>query len=201
MYLVLLGRACGTILNHLSSPKHMHKLLGHALTWDSDYCYKLLSRGAKHHLGTAVKRKPPITPRLLLNIAPLFDRENPLQAAMWALFLVAFYSFLRKSNLLVYSEVLLNPKVLLRSDLYFDELLAYVTVCASKTIQFQERIFSLPLPCVPVSLLCPVYTLLNHLHINHVPSGAPLFLFGQKDTCTLSLMRTLVPFLLKFLNP
>ena len=61
-YLVSLGRAHGTILNHLSSLNHMHKLLGHELTWDSDYCYKLLLRGAKHHLGTAVKRKAPIIP-------------------------------------------------------------------------------------------------------------------------------------------
>ena len=36
-YQVSLGRAYRTILNHLSSLKHMHKLLGHALTWDSDY--------------------------------------------------------------------------------------------------------------------------------------------------------------------
>ena len=120
---------------------------------------------------------------------------------MWALFLVAFYSFLHKSNSIVDNEALLNPKVLLRSDLYFHESFAYVTVCASKTIQFQERIFSLPLPRVLGSLLCPVSALLNHLRINHVPSSGLFFSFGQKDTCTLSLMHTLVPFLLKFLNP
>ena len=47
-YLVSLGRVYGTILNHLSSIKHMHKLLGYDLTWDSDYRYKLLLRGVKH---------------------------------------------------------------------------------------------------------------------------------------------------------
>ena len=88
--------------------------------------------GAERHIGTAVKRKAPITPRFFLDIAPLFDRDNPLQAAMWALFLVAFYSCLRKSNLVVDSEALIIPKVLLRSDLYFDWSFAYVTVRASK---------------------------------------------------------------------
>ena len=63
--LVSLCRAYGTILNHLSSIKHMHKLLGHELTWDCDYRYKLLLRGVKRHLGTAVARRAPITPRLL----------------------------------------------------------------------------------------------------------------------------------------
>ena len=89
-------------------------------------------------------------------------------------FLVAFYSFLRKSNLVVDSEALITPKVVLRSDLHFDGLFAYVTVCASRTIQFQECTFSLPLPCVPRSLLCPVTALLTPLRINHVLLGRPL---------------------------
>lgn len=84
-YLVSLGHVYGTILNHLSSIKHIHKLLEHELKWDSDYRYKLLLRGTKRHLGIAVKRKTPITLRLLLGVAHLFDRENPLQAAMWDL--------------------------------------------------------------------------------------------------------------------
>lgn len=91
-YLVSLGRVYGTILNHLSSIKHMHKFLGHDLTWDSDYRYKLLLRGVKRYLGTAVQRKAPITPRLLFRIVPLFDFDKPLHVAMWALFLVAFYT-------------------------------------------------------------------------------------------------------------
>ena len=53
-YLVSLGRVYGTILNHLSSIKHMHKFLGHDLTWDSDYRYKLLLRGVKRYLGNSI---------------------------------------------------------------------------------------------------------------------------------------------------
>ena len=174
-YLVSLGRVNGTILNHLSSIKHMHKFLGHDLTWDSDYRYKLLLRGVKRYLGTAVQRKAPITPRLLLRIVHLFDFDKPLHVAMWALFLVAFYSFLRKSNLVVDCAAQVSPKVLLRSDLCFDALFAYLTVRASKTIQFQERLFSLPLPCIPGRLLCPVAALVNNLRINQVPQDMPLF--------------------------
>ena len=55
-YLFSLGRVYGIILNHLSSIKHMHKFLGHDLTWDSDYRYKLLLRGVQRYLGTAVQR-------------------------------------------------------------------------------------------------------------------------------------------------
>lgn len=84
-------------------------------------------------------------------------------------------SFLRKSNLVVDRAAQVSPKVLLRSDLCFDASFAYLTVRASKTIQFQERLFSLPLPRIPGSLLCPVAALVNHLMINQVPQDMPLF--------------------------
>ena len=107
---------------------------------------------------------------MLLDAAHLFQADNPLQAG-----LVAFYSFLRKSSLVVDCETHISPKIILCSDLRFERSFAYVTVRASKTIQFQERTFSLPLPRVPGSLLCPVTALVNHLRINNVPKTAPLF--------------------------
>ena len=145
------------------------------MTWDSDYHYKLLLCGVKRYLGTAVQCKAPITPGLLLRIAHLFDFHKPLPVAMWALFLVAFYSFLHKSNLVVDRAAQVSPKVLLRSDLCFDALFTYLTVRTSKTIQLQEHLFSLPLPHIPGSLLCPVAALVNHLRINQVPQDMHLF--------------------------
>ena len=105
----------------------------------------------------------------------LFDFSNPLHVAMWALFLAAFYSFLLKSNLVVDRAAQVSPKVILRSDLRFDASFAYLTIRASKTIQFRERLFSLPLPRIPGSLLCPVAALVNHVRINQVHQDLPLF--------------------------
>ena len=61
------------------------------------------------------------------------------------------------------------------SYLRFDESFAYLTVRASKTIHFRERLFSLPLPRIPGSLLCPVAALVNHVRINKVHQDMPLF--------------------------
>ena len=58
-YLMSLGHDYGTTLNHLSSIKHIHKLLGQELKWNSDYRYKLLLRGAKLHLVIAVNVRHP----------------------------------------------------------------------------------------------------------------------------------------------
>ena len=118
----------------------------------------MLLRGVKRYLGTAVQRTAVITPCLLLLY--LFDFDKP--------FLVAFYAFLRKSNLVVDRAAHISPKVLLRFDLCFDASFTYLTVRVSKIIQFQERRFSLPLPR-------SVAALVDHLRINQVPKDMPLF--------------------------
>ena len=69
----------------------------------------------------------------------------------------------------------ISPKVLLWFDLCFDASFTYLTVRVSKTIQFQECRFSLPLPRIPGSLLCSVAALVDHLRINQVPKDMPLF--------------------------
>ena len=84
-------------------------------------------RGAKCYSGTTVKRKAPITPRLLKRIAHLFDFSNPMHVAIWALFQVALYSFYHKSNLVVDRAAQVSSKVILRSDLRFDASFAYVS--------------------------------------------------------------------------
>jgi len=95
-YLVAQKRAYGTVLNHISSLKHAHQFAGYQLTWSSDYHFQLLLRGVKRFLGQAVSRKSAMTPSILHAAFALFDFSIPLHAAMWALFLVAFFTFFVK---------------------------------------------------------------------------------------------------------
>ena len=62
----------------------------------------------------------------------------------------------RQIDLVVDRAAQVSPKVILQSDLHFDASFAYLTVRASKTIQFRECLFSLLLLRIPGSLLCPV---------------------------------------------
>ena len=171
-YLTLSGRTYGTIINHLSSLKHFNQLLGFGKVWDSHYRFQLVLRGAKRYLGVAPTRKHPITPELLLQVYPLFTLDTPLHAAMWALFLVAFFTFLRKSNLVPDAPNCISSKVPLRSDLVFTSQGATLHIRASKTIQYQQRSLSIPLPRIPGSPLCPVTALRHHLRLNSGPSYA-----------------------------
>lgn len=175
-YLAYVGRQFGTIQNHISSLKHFHQLYGFALGWEQNYVFKLIIRGAKRFLGMQLNRKQAITPFMLHRMALFFDLSLPLHAAMWALFLVAFFSFLRKSNLVVDSlRSISSPKVVRRGQLIFKEHTAYLRIFETKTIQFAQRSLSIPLPVIPGSKLCPVTALETHLELNQVPASAPLF--------------------------
>ena len=174
-HLTLSGKSFGTISNHLSSLKHVNQLLGFGKVWDTHYRFQLVLRGAKRYLGVSANRKHPFTPEILLQVFPLFQLDKPLHAAMWALFLVAFFTFLRKSNLVPDVASRISSKVPLRAHLVFDSHGATLHIAASKTIQYQQRSLSIPLPLIPGSPLCPVTALRHHLRLNPGPSIAPLF--------------------------
>ena len=174
-YLVAQKRAYGTALNHISSLKHAHHLAGYELTWSSDYHFQLLLRGVKRFLGQAVSRKSPMTPSILHGAFDLFNFRIPLHAAMWALFLVAFFTFLRKSNLVPDNTRQISSKVITRANLVFTSAGANIHVSATKTIQCQQRSLILPIPAIPGSRLCPILALRRHLAINPGPVSAPLF--------------------------
>ena len=121
-------------------------------------------------------RKQAITPLMLHRMAFFFDLRIPLHAAMWALLLVAFFSFLRNSNLVVKNmRSVSSVKVLRCIHLILNETTAFLRILATKTNQFAQRSLNIPLPVIPGSILCPVAALHTHLKLNQVPASAPLF--------------------------
>ena len=115
-----------------------------------------------------------------------FNFSIPLHSAMWALFLVAFFTFLRKSNLVPDNLRQISPKVITQANLVFTSSGANIHVSATKTIQCQQRFLVLPIPSLPGSHLCPISALRHHLSLNPGPGRAPLF--------TVSLQSCLQPF-------
>ena len=174
-FLAASDRSYGTVQNHIASIKHFHRLFGFPLDWDHSYSFQLALRGCKRFLGSAPARKSPITPTLLLRMVSLLDPGNPLQAAMRALFLVAFFSFLHKSHLVVPSACVISPKVPRCSDFHVSPHGAFLKIRTTKTIQFFQRALCVPLPTIPGSPLCPVAALTHHLRLNAVGTPDPLF--------------------------
>ena len=87
------------ILNHLNSIRVVH--LYYDLPCDalSSFSFRLTTMGLKRLLGTHTNQKHPVTLNLSRRIYGLLDTSIASQSALWCSFLVAFFSFLRKSNL------------------------------------------------------------------------------------------------------
>ena len=130
--------------------------------------FQLALRGSKCYLGTATFQKLPITPKLLLSMVCLFNLGNPLHAAMWVLFLAAFFSFLHKSNLVADSPSVTSDKLPRRCNFILTFEGAFLQIQATKTIQFSQHILMILLPFIPSSPLCPVSALRNHFHLDNL---------------------------------
>ena len=101
---------------------------------------------------------------------------------MHAAFLVAFFSFLRISNLVPYkfSDLVSDkPYFLKRSDVSFIASGAVLRVHRTKTIQFHQRVLEIPLPVIPNSILCPVSALKSYLSLVPAPHDAPLYVVQE----------------------
>ena len=117
---------------------------------------------------------------ILLKLFSHFDFHNHLHVCMRALFLVAFFSFLRISNLVPYklSDVA-DPQAcyLTPSNVTFTSQGALLRITHTKTIQFRERQLEVPLPRIPGSPLCPVIALQQYLASVQLPPSSPLFVY------------------------
>ena len=81
----------------------MHLEAGYASPFQGSWHIDMLLKGTQRILVTAHKQKLPITPATLRQLFKQIDFTSPLEVTFWAACLVAFFSFFRKSNLLVKS--------------------------------------------------------------------------------------------------
>ena len=123
--------------------------------------------------GLTVSQKKPITPQILLALRNKLNWDNPWHATFWAVYLVAVYFV---ANLLCKGSTQFNPSQhLRRRDIMFFANWAIVINRWSKTIQFSQRILTIPLPRIDQHPLCP-YTALKHaFNLVPAPLSGPAF--------------------------
>ena len=94
-----------------------------------------------------------------------------------ALYLLAFFSFLRLSNMVPHSFTSFDlSRHLARGDIIFSHDMAVVLVKWSQTIQSRDKIALIHIPVLPGSRLCPVAALKRMLAI--VPGSEDDLLFS-----------------------
>lgn len=167
-----------SVTNYLSCLRQVNLYLGADVTFFASPHIHFLKQAAKRVLANPVARKLPITVNILLAIFKLLDFSLPLHVCMWAIFLVAFFSLLRKSNLVpttladVTSDSATHLKI---GDVSFHQDHCTLHVHKTKTIQFRQRALEIVLPLIPHSVLCPVSALQRHFCYVIRDTEAPLF--------------------------
>ena len=134
----------------------MHKEFGLPNPLVGNWHLSSLLTGVKRVLGGAPQQKLPININILRGLRQQLNLTCSVDCSFWAICLVAFFGMFRKSHLLVTTASNFNPaQQFTKSDFTFFPWGALVRVRWSKTIQFRERVISIPISRVPGSPFCP----------------------------------------------
>ncbi len=136
----------------------------------------ILKRGISRIHGEPPKQKLPITPKIL-SAMHLHLGQSGLDQAFECACFVGFHGFFRKATLLSRSASTAGRQDLSRKDVELKDNVAYITIRYSKTIQFGQRILTVPLCGVEGSPLCPVNALKKLLAGLPDEPDLPLFSF------------------------
>ena len=146
-----------------------------------DYSYHMLLKGLARLNPHEPKQALPITPELLRAVYGVMDLNESLDRALWSCFLLTFYLFARKSNMVPPSEAKFDiRKQLARGDISVSSSGLIVLIKWSKTIQLGERHLLVPVIEIPDSILCPKLAYLWMTSRLPAPACTPAFVFVNK---------------------
>ncbi|MEW8547236.1 MAG: hypothetical protein AB2693_27310 [Candidatus Thiodiazotropha sp.] len=186
-YIAYLSRKlCFTsVRQYLNIVRILHVEAGLPNPLENNWYVSSILKGVRRVKGDKSQQKLPITLDILREIFKRLDLLCSFDRSFWAACLVAFYSFFRKSNLLIPSIEAFDPKKhLCASDVSFTPDGMVLLVRWSKVIQFQERTLQIPLPRIPNSAFCPSNALLGLLFEHpHENSPVPLFRYREGSSC------------------
>ena len=126
----------------------------------------LLFKGLTRLKMHRVKQAVPITPHVLSCIFPFFYFSSTLHMACWSAYLISFFIFARKSNMVPSSLGSFDPsKQLCVRNILVGDAGLLITLKWSKTNQLGKRAVQIPVPKIPGSVLCPwsAYTSLRRV--------------------------------------
>lgn len=169
-------RSVESIKNYLSGVKLMHLLNDFEFSYLDNMSLKLTLRGLARLKPHLPKRAFPVTPLILEQIFEYLDMRNSFDVTLWSLFLIAFFTMSRKSNLVATSEKKFDAnKQLCRGDVIIKNDFMIVVMKWSKTIQFGERKLRIPICSIPGSVLCPVKAYKMMINTIHAEAHDPAF--------------------------
>ena len=184
-YIAYLSRKlCFTsVRQYLNVVRILHVEAGKPNPLEGNWYVSSILKGVRRVKGDVSTQKLPITLEILCKIFTKLNLSCSFDRCFWSACLVAFYSFFRKSNLLIPSLDVFDPsRHLCASDVQFTKEGVILSVRWSKVIQFQERTLLIPLPRIPDSVFCPSNALLGlFIECPAPPKPVPLFRYKEDN--------------------
>ena len=146
-----------SVCGYLNVVGILHKEAGLENPLVDNWVLTTVLRGIKRTKGSPPAPRMPITVDILLFLHSQLNLRDSKQASFWAICLVSFFGLFRKSHLLPNSSRDFSPATFFTcSDFLFTNGNILIRVRWSKTIQFGQRVVTIPLVPIPSSPLCPV---------------------------------------------
>ena len=173
-------KSFSTISNTVTALKTQFQLYGLDTVFFADKRVSLFIRSLKIHRPFKVSLKPIISLNMLKDICATCDTMF-LGHIFKAVYLTAFFSFLRIFNLVCHSlSSFSHIKQLARADVIFSHPGASLLISWSKTMQTNDKIRLIKIPFLQGSPLCPVTALQVILRSVPGSNNSPLFQIKSK---------------------
>jgi hypothetical protein len=154
----------------------IHEEAGVANPLVANYEVKMIKKGLARIKGLPPKQKAPVTVSLLLKMHATLDLSKPADVAFWAVTLLGFYGYLRKSSLLPADVNTPKGKRLCRGDVKEINVDSFLLVCRhSKSNQFGQKVHTIHFASCADSRICPIQALYTHLRVSPLHMDSPLF--------------------------
>ena len=146
----------GTVTGYLSTIKRLHQLGRYKFLTDT-FQLELELMAIKHELAGPIKKAVPITPALLVRIFEKVGKTDVKQLVYFAVLVIGFCLFLRKSNLVPDTLTGFNVKEQLTCQVvWWYKHYMMIDVKWSKTLQYREKDLTLPLKLADNGIVCAV---------------------------------------------
>ena len=162
-----------TLNNYVSALNSLCRFNDGTFDLRQDYGISLLLKGFKRLKGDTSNPKDPLLPVDLKEMSRYVDMSDREQFTVWLIIVLAFRTLLRKSHFVSSSQD--DTSHLLKvSDINFAPWGCIVSITSSKTIQFAQRSFDIPVSYSPEPL-CAASLL--RLYLDKYPKPVSEFLF------------------------
>lgn len=175
-YLANYVTSYNTVLNYLSTVRKLHKIGGYPVVEPGAPNLDMFLRGVKAELANPTRQSKPVTPKILWKIYQVIDTTNKIHVVAYTALLLGFYLFLRSSNLVPQSAAGFQAGVqLAREHVKHWKGLVLIEIHWSKTIQYKQKILTLPLIPAAVRQVCPVFWVKHMCSLVTAGPTEPLF--------------------------